>query len=90
MKRAGLDAESKDAKSHSSAPIDIEDGTGSGAIGRLEYNALYDLSMKRLREWVEEDEDKAAEASREVKLEKMAEAKVSHEQFVKNKDRYQK
>jgi hypothetical protein len=55
---------------------------------QLEYNALYDLSMKRLKEWVEEDEDKVAESERETRMSKIAEAKIAHDQFVKQKDRY--
>ncbi len=54
---------------------------------RLDYNALYDMSMKKLREWVEEDEDKKLEEERELRQEKMAEAKLSHDQFVRKKDR---
>jgi hypothetical protein len=42
--------------------------------------------MKRLKEWIEEDEDKLVENERENRMTKIAEAKQAHEQFVKQKD----
>jgi hypothetical protein len=87
----GGDSESKGGESKGSAP---NRGAGSSAIGamsdekrgRLEYNALYDMSLRQLRDWVEMDEDKQAELERGRKLERQQEAKKSHEQFVKQKD----
>lgn len=54
---------------------------------RLEYAALFELSMKRLKQWIEEDDDKRTDAEREVLQEKMREAKISHDNFVRLKDR---
>ncbi|RYH06483.1 hypothetical protein EON65_42810 [archaeon] len=52
----------------------------------LENMCLHDLSLKRLRNWIEEDEDKKLAKENEDALEKLKLAKTSHEQFVKKKD----
>ena len=41
------------------------EGEASNNSAKLIYNALYDISMKRLKLWLEIDEDKAAEEARE-------------------------
>jgi hypothetical protein len=51
-----------------------------------ERNTLIKLSIKKLKQWVEDDEDKKAEAEKEKMLERQQEAKISHEQYVKKKD----
>ena len=48
---------------------------------------LNDLSIKVLREWIEEDEDKAIAKTKADLEEKISSSKKSHEQFVKHKDR---
>jgi hypothetical protein len=53
----------------------------------LETQILNDLSLKRLRMWVEEDEDEKLTKQNEEQAEKIREAKKSHEQFVRKKDR---
>jgi hypothetical protein len=51
-----------------------------------ERNILIKLSIKRFKQWVEDDEDKKAEAEKEKVLERQHEAKMTHEQYVKQKD----
>jgi hypothetical protein len=53
----------------------------------LEMQCLNDLSLKKLRQWVEEDEDDRLSKELENSAEKLRESKKSHEQFVKKKDR---
>lgn len=55
-------------------------------VKQLESQCLYELSMKRLKTWVEEDEDKKLAEEAEDNAEKSKLAKTSHEQFVKKKD----
>ena len=63
-------------------------GTGlSKQQSRLEHACLYHLSMKAFKDWLEEDEDVSTKKHRENTQEKMRDAKQSHEQFVKMKDR---
>jgi hypothetical protein len=52
---------------------------------RLELIVLTELSLKRLREWVEEDEDKLIESKKEKDKEKKEEAAKMHQQFVRKK-----
>jgi hypothetical protein len=54
------------------------------------YETLFyhEIGIKRLKQWAEEDEDKQKERDRIAKEERLFEAKLSHEQFVKLKDRY--
>lgn len=54
----------------------------------LETQCLNDLSLRQLRNWIEEDEDSKLKKENEDALEKVKLAKTSHEQFVKKKDRY--
>lgn len=51
-----------------------------------EKNILIKLSIKRFKQWVEDDEDKKLEAEKEKIIERQQEAKLSHEQYVKKKD----
>jgi hypothetical protein len=53
-----------------------------------ETNCLYGLSLRRLKNWVEADEDEAARKASELKKTTAAERNVDHERFVKKKDRY--
>jgi hypothetical protein len=46
------------------------------------------MSLKRLKEWIEVDEDKKAEEERRSLQEKQMEARKNHEEFVKKKDGY--
>lgn len=52
----------------------------------LENQCLHELSLKRLRGWIEEDEDQKLVAENEAALEKLREAKSSHESWLKKKD----
>jgi hypothetical protein len=52
---------------------------------RLELIVLTELSLKRLREWVEEDEDKLIEYKKDKDKEKKEEAAKMHQQFVRKK-----
>ena len=51
-----------------------------------ETQCLNELSLKRLKEWIEEDEDKKIAEENEDAVTKLKEAKISHEQFVRKKD----
>lgn len=48
---------------------------------------LHDLSIKVLKEWIEEDEDRLLQRRKQETEEKLTSAKKSHEQFVRIKDR---
>lgn len=64
-------------------------GRGKGSnIHAIEKNCLIALSIKRMKQWVEDDEDKRAEQEKELAEEKATQAKISHDQFVRHKDRY--
>jgi len=71
------------ATARSEAPSEAASAAPTLSGARLELKILNDLSLKRLREWVEEDEDSAiAEQARRAK-EKRDDAKKQHESFVK-------
>jgi hypothetical protein len=53
---------------------------------QLESQCLNELALKRLKLWIEEDEDKKVAEETEDALSKLKEAKIAHEQFVKKKD----
>ena len=72
-----------DSARGSAAPTPAE----GRSTARFEVAALNDLSLKRLKEWIEIDEDKKAEEERKSLKEKQFEAKKNHEEFVKKKDR---
>ena len=76
QRRASLRSENKDEEHMSMDEIAMA----------AERNILVKLSIKRFKQWVEDDEDKKAEAEKEKMLEKQQEAKISHEQYVKKKD----
>lgn len=67
-----------------SSRLDEDDG----ASNRLEAICLNELGLKRFRQWIEEDEDEKSKREAEALAEKLRDAKSSHEQFVKKKDRY--
>ena len=69
-------------KDHNGRPS----ASGGGNATKFETSVLNELSLKRLREWVEEDEDKLLEREKEKIQEKNDEAKKMHEQFVRKKD----
>ena len=48
----------------------------------------YDLGIRQLKIWLEEDEDKGHEQARIDREEKAREARSTHEEFVKKKNRY--
>ena len=54
----------------------------------LVYNALYAMSITRLRQWIEEDEDEQAEAEKKNKVEKATRRNRAFEGWVNNKNRY--
>jgi hypothetical protein len=78
----------KEAKSKAAAYASPAGDIGQHDKIARTYEALclQELSLKRLRTWIEEDEDKKLVADSENALEKLKLAKVSHEQFVKKKD----
>ena len=81
--KAGAAGEMNSKSSH--------DYGGSSSISpatskKFELVVLNEISLKRLREWVDEDEDKMLEREREKLQEKNEEAKKMHQQFVRKKD----
>ena len=50
--------------------------------------SLFSFGLPKLRQWLEEDEDKAQEAAKERAHEKNMDKKVAYEGFIKNKDRW--
>jgi hypothetical protein len=62
-------------------------GKGSTNIHAIERNCLSALSIKRMKQWVEDDEDKRVEEQKGLASEKANQAKISHDQFVRHKDR---
>lgn len=61
---------------------------GSTNIHAIERTCLNALSIKRMKQWVEDDEDKRVEELKEAANEKAQQARISHDQFVRHKDRY--
>lgn len=61
---------------------------GGSNIHTIERNCLNALSIKRMKQWVEDDEDKRVEELKGLAEEKANQAKISHDQFVRHKDRY--
>jgi len=56
--KAAGDSRGSDAKASGGEGGDGDGGGGKGGGARSELKALNDLSLKRMREWIEEDEDK--------------------------------
>jgi hypothetical protein len=54
---------------------------------RYEMQALNEMSLRQLNLWVEEDEDKANKLANDDEEERLRTAKISHEQWVRSKDR---
>ena len=84
--RKNSESERKSKESNEKSSADGFTASGGGNMTRYEMAALNELSLKRLREWVEEDEDKLLEREKEKIQEKNDEAKKMHEQFVRKKD----
>ena len=61
---------------------------GTTNIHAIERNCLNALSIKRMKQWVEDDEDKRVEELKELAHERSQQVKLSHDQFVRHKDRY--
>ena len=76
----------KISSSIDSKSVDLGKTSGSGNTSKYELSVLNELSLKRLRDWVEEDEDKLLEREKEKLQEKNEEAKKMHQQFVRKKD----
>eukprot|EP01039_Chlorochromonas_danica_P007761 gene7761-8572_t len=75
------------SKAAAAAASGSSSGVNYDKVARsLENMCLHDLSLKRLRTWIEEDEDKKIAEENEAALEKLHDAKKSHEQFLKKKD----
>ena len=55
--------------------------------GEAERACLTHLSIRRMKQWIEDDEDALAAAEKEKRREQILEAKRSHDQFVSKKDR---
>lgn len=60
--------------------------SASPSLKKFELAVLNEISLKRLREWVDEDEDRLLEREKEKLQEKNEEAKKMHQQFVRKKD----
>jgi hypothetical protein len=57
-------------------------------VRKFELKVLFEISLKKLRHMIEDDDDINAQKEIEIMMVKLKEAKSSHEQFVKLKDRY--
>ncbi len=68
--------ESKDAK-----------GSGRPRASSSKPVTLFSLGLPKLRQWLEEDEDRLQEKLKEASSDKLKEKKMAFEGFVKNKDR---
>jgi hypothetical protein len=95
--RAGKEADDKmsaedheqDSKSRDDDHIgsEIVFGGGDGfTFSRFEAVALHELSINRLKFWIEEDEDKEMARKREEAETNAQQSRKLHEQFVKHKD----
>lgn len=97
--RAGKEADEKlsseeDSKSrsdrhrdHGGGDDDLVFGGADGfTFSRYEALALHELSISRLKFWIEEDEDKEMQRKREESESNAIQSKKLHEQFVKHKD----
>lgn len=73
------------ATARSAAPSSVG-GDGSLSVAKLEMWALNELSLKRFRAWLEEDEDIFDQRHREEKREKAQRAKVAHASYVSRAD----
>ena len=84
----GMEKEGKSKSAAASGPSNAanERATQQQMVRGLESQCLNELSLKRLRLWVEEDEDEKLTKQNEDAAEKIREAKKSHEQFVRKKD----
>lgn len=75
-----------------SAAEEKSDATNSSGVDegsrklRTESNYLYRISVGRMKEWLELDQDLLKDRAREDKKERAAEAKKQHESWLKNKD----
>ena len=76
------------ADSKSGGGDENEDGGNGRSINpeRLASRALLDLSIRKLKGWIEDDDDKAMDKKKEEDRERREDAKRSHEQFVRHKD----
>jgi len=95
--RAGKEADEKmsadDREGSSKARADNDDepdiifgGVDGFTFTRYETVALQELSINRLKFWIEEDEDKDLTRKREEGEQNAQQARKLHEQFVKHKD----
>jgi hypothetical protein len=57
-------------------------------VAAAERRCLTKLSVLRLKQWVEDDEDERVKRLKEDEKEKTEEKKISHNNFVRHKDRY--
>ena len=89
--KASGETSSKDKDKDKEMPSRAAGGGGGGEGGgnvssaKLEQKVLNNLSLRRLREWIEEDEDAELALKEEKKREKRKEAKKTHEMFTKVK-----
>ena len=61
------------------------EGQSARKLNKSTHQYLFDISIKQLKLWVEEDEDKKFQTEKTSKIEKLHEAQIMHEQFVKQK-----
>jgi hypothetical protein len=82
--------ENSESRGKESASASATSSSGNGGksnnTARFELLVLNELSLRRLKEWVEEDEDSKLEEVKRKLLEKSNEAKKIHSQFVRKKD----
>lgn len=81
----GKEAEEKEEKEEE-GEAEKEEVRGAGESQSMN-KVLTDLSIKVLRQWLEEDEDRLAAKRREEGAERVSSSRRSHEQFVKHKNR---
>jgi Ca2+-binding EF-hand superfamily protein len=89
--KASADSESvskeRAAKSGGHTPDSADDSNKKRIlVKQLECQCLMDLSLRRMRDWIEQDEDEKLKDENEKAREKLDDAKKRHEQFVKKKD----
>lgn len=85
---AELEGESKERAAKTAGRTDLAEDAKrkQSLVKQLESQCLMDLSLRRLRDWIEQDEDEKLKDENEKAREKLDDAKKRHEQFVKKKD----
>lgn len=79
----GDDSKGGSSSSSSSVNSGALDDMPASLKSKLEQIALNDLSIKRMKEWIEEDEDKLLLEKRREQEEKLKEARKEHENYLR-------